>query len=955
MAQSRKTGRAGIDKRTAKTLGADALVEAVNVLVEGDGQLRQRPGFTTETIKSTSRRPRRVFPDGLILSDDGSGNAYYETTAAAVTGLSGHAWALHGSNYNLADFARASGNSYYTNSETIGLIKRTSTASTTLSRTGMHPLGTALGTLVTATAPATAQAIDNNKAVAYRWTTSRTDANDLIVTSEPSPWKKVVNTAGATRNVSLKIWLPDLAVAGDVVDVYRSLAVPSTDTPSDELYLAATQTLTSTDISNGYVTVVDVQDETALGRALYTNSTREGILKANGLPPTPSTLAYWQDCLWANQHATLSSIVMQIVATDDRDTKGLYALGETGATTIADPTLTVSGVSYTGGAGPPPVGALIWESGGSPTVDGVAIKAGTTVSSVGGGGLTILMSQNALSTAAGLLVQFGHRVTVEEDPYYTVDDVQTEALASNQFFSIRDMATGLLVGPQYAAENLAYACNVRGDTNVSYIADETSDAGTVIIRGGTGVTPTSSASGALSILSETIGNENRRSVAYSKPNEPEHFPALNYVSFGSASNEVIRLTPLDDALLVWTLEGLYRVSGSAPDSWRVDLLDSSLVLLRGEMVDVMGNRAWALTNRGLVSAGAGGVEAIVSGKVARDLEKYIEAALSSPSTHTDNMFVCCWPSAGAVIVGVSDSPSSIAGTGFVNHFVYQPELDAWTRWDTGGSSATATGGAKWMTRLYPTESIASLAVGAQWRYREGRYGKSGTSDLGLDKTYTLTGAWSNVGGSTYAVRATVANCNGWVAKVGDWVSATLAGNTVYRRVLTVVDIATYNSVTLDGPIDMAVLTGSATCKAYDGIPITLTYHSAVDGPAIARECQVGFDISDLVTADAFGTYTDAASATEQTPINMRLLVGAGTEMTELARSTELSTPRMTSPASRSTPYTTTIRERWGTTRATARAQHFYPSIWLSEAFCRKLAVLPLVVIYEPTGMKGYYR
>lgn len=950
MAQSRKTGRAGIDKRTAKTLGADALVEAVNVLVEGDGQLRQRPGFTTETIKSTSRRPRRVFPDGLILSDS-SNDEFFETTTGTVTGNNGTGQSANlGSSYNLADFVRARQNLYVTTYD--GVRKRTSTADTTLERAGICKLNTGTHTLSSTAAAAVA----NNKAVAYRWVINRTDANGMTVTSEPTSWYKVVNTSGGTRNVVFTIYLAADHLAGDIVELYRSLAVPNTDTPSDELYLCYSHTVTSTNVSNAYVTITDVMPEAQLGRALYTNGTREGILKANARPPLASTMATWQDCVWMNAHLRPATQAFSIINVDNYDSTALYSYFNAAATTTSgSPTLDL-GASAWLSDGQPRAGMRVWEVGSIPTAAGTAIPANTTVLAVVGN--TVTMSANATASVAGTLaVYMGDYIDVNGYRMYAVKDTQTSALAGNNQFSTLDTSGAL--NAVATAKNLAYAVQVAEDVPADSISDDVSDAGTVLIEAeGYRETLTdvaSSAPASISSIHNTAGDDARNTVAYSKPMEPEHFPALNFLAFGSESNQIIKLTALDDALLVWTLEGLYRVSGSAPDSWRVDLLDSNLILLRGEMVDVMSNRAWALTNRGLVSAGAGGVEAIVSGKVARDLEKYIEAALSSPSTHTDNMFVCCWPSAGAVIVGVSDSPSSIAGTGFVNHFVYQPELDAWTRWDTGGSSATATGGAKWMTRLYPTESIASLAVGAQWRYREGRYGKSGTSDLGIDKTYTLTGAWSNVGGSTYAVRATVANCNGWVAKVGDWVSATLAGNTVYRRVLTVVDIATYNSVTLDGPIDMAVLTGSATCKAYDGIPITLTYHSAADGPAIARECQVGFDISDLVTADAFGTYTDAASATEQTPINMRLLVGAGTEMTELARSTELSTPRMTSPASRSTPYTTTIRERWGTTRATARAQHFYPSIWLSEAFCRKLAVLPLVVIYEPAGMKGYYR
>lgn len=950
MASSTKTGRAGIDKRTAKTLGADALVEAVNVLVDGDGQLRQRPGFTTETIKSTARRPRRIFPDGVVLSDDGD-DEFFETTAGTITGNSGvNQSANLGNAYNLADFARARKGLYYTTYD--GVRKRTSTADTTLERAGICKPRTGTHTL-SSTAP---EAVLNNKAVGYRWVVSRTDANELIVTSEPSAWYKVINTAGGTRNVVFTIYLASDHAAGDTLELYRSLAVPNTDTPSDELYLVYSHAITSTNVSNGYVSITDTTEEALLGRALYTNGTREGILKSNARPPLASTMALWQDCMWMNRHIIPETYIFSILSVNNFDSNAIYSYANGAATTVSgSPTLDL-GASAWLSDGTPRVGMRVWEFGSSPGSAGAAIPSGTTVLAVVGN--TVTMSANATSSVAGTLsICMGDSVTVDGTTYYAVKDTQTPALAAARQFSTLN-ASGAL-DPVATAQNLAYVVTAYDGKNIHAIADDVSEAGTLVLEAEAyrddidGATSSSPAG--ISEVSADVLDSARHCVSYSKPSEPEHFPSLNFVALGSANNQIIRLTPLEGALLAWTVEGLYRISGSAPDGWTVDLVDASCVLCRGEMVDVMNGKAWALTNRGLVAAGPGGVEAIASGKVARDLEKYIEATTASPSTHVDSQFLCCWPAANAVIIGVSDTPTTYATQGFVNHFVYQPEFDAWTRWDTGGANDTSMGGAKWMARLSPVESIASIGVGSQWRYRESRYGKSGTSDIGVDKTYTITGPWESVGGSLTDIRATIANSNGWVAKLGDWVSATYAGNAVYRRVTTVTAIGpTYNVVALDGPIDMTVLTAAAVCKAYDGIPITLTYHSAVGSqPSITREMHLGFDQSDLQTADALVTYTDADGETEQTPTDMRILFGAQTEMTNVSRSTVLTPARIVSVASRTGPATT--RARVGTTRSTARAQNFYPSLWLSEAFIRKFTVLPLVVLFEPSGLKGYSR
>ena len=87
-------------------------------------------------------------------------------------------------------------------------------------------------------------------------------------------------------------------VAGDIVEVYRSLAVATTFTPSDVLFLAQKKTVEAGDVAAGLVPVTDATPESALGAELYTNSTREGALKANYPAPSAVVLTRFSNCVW---------------------------------------------------------------------------------------------------------------------------------------------------------------------------------------------------------------------------------------------------------------------------------------------------------------------------------------------------------------------------------------------------------------------------------------------------------------------------------------------------------------------------------------------------------------------------------------------------------------------------------------------------------------------------------
>jgi len=105
-------------------------------------------------------------------------------------------------------------------------------------------------------------------------------------------------------------------------------------------------------------------------------------------------------------------------------------------------------------------------------------------------------------------------------------------------------------------------------------------------------------------------DEMKSAVAFSKYQQPEAVPAMNYFQCGSSENEVLRLIPLRESLFCMTTEGVFRINGSSPESFIKELFDSSLKLLAPESPAVLSNHIISLTNQGVVAISDSGVSVL---------------------------------------------------------------------------------------------------------------------------------------------------------------------------------------------------------------------------------------------------------------------------------------------------------------------------------------------------------
>lgn len=234
--------------------------------------------------------------------------------------------------------AAANGNVYITSNR--GVLKSAS-ASADFTLAGMPrcldlvlTLSSA-GTPVLLTDTGSSPTAGADQARAYRGVWCQRDANNNLVQGVPSSRSYIVNTAGATRDVSVAVSLPSEITTTHFFQLYVSTIVDNGTVvdPGDELRLVNEYFPTSTDITNGSLTIVDIAPDTFRGADLYTNAEQLGIARQFDRPPL------CRDLVWFNNKLVVSNFT-------DPNRMDLLLLGTTGMVTQ---TITLAGVIYTAG------------------------------------------------------------------------------------------------------------------------------------------------------------------------------------------------------------------------------------------------------------------------------------------------------------------------------------------------------------------------------------------------------------------------------------------------------------------------------------------------------------------------------------------------------------------------------------------------------------------------------
>lgn len=161
-------------------------------------------------------------------------------------------------------------------------------------------------------------------------------------------------------------------------------------------------------------------------------------------------------------------------------------------------------------------------------------------------------------------------------------------------------------------------------------------------------------------------------VYYSKFQQPEAVPIINFLDVGPRDEEIERIVALRDSLFIFKEDGIYRLSGDiAPFS--VAPFDFSLQLQAPDTAVVLNNQVHAFTTQGVAQVTDTGVN-IISRDIENELLKItrdgfaFKTASFGVSYETDRSYLL-WT--------VEESNDTVA----TQCFRYNSFTNTWTRWD----------------------------------------------------------------------------------------------------------------------------------------------------------------------------------------------------------------------------------------------------------------------------------
>lgn len=166
--------------------------------------------------------------------------------------------------------------------------------------------------------------------------------------------------------------------------------------------------------------------------------------------------------------------------------------------------------------------------------------------------------------------------------------------------------------------------------------------------------------------------ESANRLFYSKLNQPEAVPIVNFIDIGPRDKAIQRILALRDNLFVLKEDGVYIVTGTTAPDFGSRLLDGSTEIIAPDSAVVLNNKIYALSTQGVVTITEGGV-AIIS----RPIEDRISGVANSRFNFELTSFGVAYESDRAYILWM---PSETTDNVATQAYRYNTFTRTWTRW-----------------------------------------------------------------------------------------------------------------------------------------------------------------------------------------------------------------------------------------------------------------------------------
>jgi hypothetical protein len=167
---------------------------------------------------------------------------------------------------------------------------------------------------------------------------------------------------------------------------------------------------------------------------------------------------------------------------------------------------------------------------------------------------------------------------------------------------------------------------------------------------------------------------------FSKFQQPEAVPLVNYQDVGAKNKAILRILPLRDSLFILTEGGVYRLSGDNTTNFQITLFDSSTQLKAVDSAVVLNNQIYMFSSQGIATISDTGIS-IISRPIENrllplvtDLYPNFTTATSAVSYESDRSYI---------LFTVSGSTDTVATTAFR----YNTFTSTWVQWDVSETCA----------------------------------------------------------------------------------------------------------------------------------------------------------------------------------------------------------------------------------------------------------------------------
>lgn len=252
--------------------------------------------------------------------------------------------------------------------------------------------------------------------------------------------------------------------------------------------------------------------------------------------------------------------------------------------------------------------------------------------------------------------------------------------------------------------------------------------------------------GSTNAASTSTNDVRKNGLFYSKTQQFEHVPALNYVLVGAANDDILRIIALRDSLVIIKQNGgVYRLTGETVPFY-VQPLDLTVICKSANSIAVLANSVFMLSNQGIVRITDTGVEVI-----SRDIEPEILPLLTYSGL---NDYTCGYGYESDHTYMLSTMKES-TDTAPTQTFVYNTFTRAWTRYTFGFTDALVEDS---VDKLFFAKSGDSVV------YRE-RKSFSDADYADPESSITLTAISGK--SVTFTTSGGLVPLEGWVIKQGD--------------------------------------------------------------------------------------------------------------------------------------------------------------------------------------------